>query len=718
MRTLILLIALAAGALAQPIFGGGKSAAIIGPRGTTLPASCATDGLVYALTATDGGNARGSYVCVNGTYAPMGSTGGTGDVVGPAAAVDGEAAVYDGITGKLLKRFSGTGLGLFTSGVLSVDSGLQFNGTTKSLGVFGPIVSGQTSNYLGQFLLNGITSGTITIQPANAAGTWTWTLPANDGDSGQVLTTDGSGVTSWSTGSYTLPTAAADTLGGIKIGSGLSITDGVASVGTLNQNTTGNAATATALATARAIGGVNFDGTAAIVPQTVQTVDSTDASSSIAMFDAATGNQQPKTDAGLTYNAGTGVLTATGFSGPLTGNVTGNASGSAATITGSIVEANTPLTTKGDLWVTDGSAMNRLAVGTDGQVLTSDAASTNGVKWAAAGAGDVVNTTGSGVPSAACTTGKATYVNTATGRLYACSATDTWKELLSTDGSAAGSLELSELPANGSNYRKWLMPDALTASLTFLYPDSVPTAGQTMAFSAPSSDVSTISWINPATAASGGSLTTVGAYGITLTATGTTGVTLPTSGTLLASGTGTADASVTDASTTAKGKVELAIASEVTTGSSAALAVTPDALRGSDYGKKVFLLEVFEDATALATGDGKLYIPVPAEYAGWNVVAVSAHLGSVVSSSGAVDVDIARCAAVATGVRCSGTVAALLSTTLTVDANEDGSETAATAAVIDTSNDDLPTAGHLRIDVDGAGTGTKGLIVRIVVQKP
>ena len=40
------------------------------------------------------------------------------------------------------------------------------------------------------------------------------------------------------------------------------------------------------------------------------------------------------------------------------------------------------LTTKGDLLVTTGSALNRLAVGSDGQALIADAASTNGVKWA------------------------------------------------------------------------------------------------------------------------------------------------------------------------------------------------------------------------------------------------------------------------------------------------------------------------------------------------
>jgi hypothetical protein len=40
------------------------------------------------------------------------------------------------------------------------------------------------------------------------------------------------------------------------------------------------------------------------------------------------------------------------------------------------------LTTKGDLLVTTGSALNRLAVGTDGQALVASSAATNGVAWA------------------------------------------------------------------------------------------------------------------------------------------------------------------------------------------------------------------------------------------------------------------------------------------------------------------------------------------------
>lgn len=175
------------------------------------------------------------------------------------------------------------------------------------------------------------------------------------------------------------------------------------------------------------------------------------------------------------------------------------------------------------------------------------------------------------------------------------------------------------------------------------------------------------------------------------------------------------EASATD---TVVGIVELATSAETTTGTDATRAVTPDGLAGSDFGKRTILIELFQDTTAVTTGDGKFYLPVPDELAGWNIIHVSAHLGAVVSSSGAVTIDLARCAAVATGIRCSGTVADILSTNSTVDANEDGTETAATPAVIDTANDDLPTAGHIRFDVDGAGTSTQGLLVKVTVQKP
>ena len=90
-------------------------------------------------------------------------------------------------------------------------------------------------------------------------------------------------------------------------------------------------------------------------PTDITVADTTDTSCSVALFESATGDLPPKTDGGLTYNAGTGTLTATAFSGPLTGNVTGNASGTAATVTGA---AQTAITSVG--------ALTGLTVGSDG----------------------------------------------------------------------------------------------------------------------------------------------------------------------------------------------------------------------------------------------------------------------------------------------------------------------------------------------------------------
>ena len=84
--------------------------------------------------------------------------------------------------------------------------------------------------------------------------------------------------------------------------------------GTAVNLTVGNAtlaATATALATARAIGGVNFDGTAAITPTTIVVADTADTTSYVGLWTDASGSLLPKTDGGILYNASTGQLSST-----------------------------------------------------------------------------------------------------------------------------------------------------------------------------------------------------------------------------------------------------------------------------------------------------------------------------------------------------------------------------------------------------------------------
>ena len=110
---------------------------------------------------------------------------------------------------------------------------------------------------------------------------------------------------------------------------------------------TGNASTATALATARNIGGVSFDGSAAINLPGVNTAGNQNTSGTAAIATAVTvtdneatnennvilfgagaagsGNIGVEADGNMTYNPSTGKITATGFVGALTGDASGNA---------------------------------------------------------------------------------------------------------------------------------------------------------------------------------------------------------------------------------------------------------------------------------------------------------------------------------------------------------------------------------------------------------
>jgi len=225
---------------------------------------------------------------------------------------------------------------------------------------------------------------------------------------------------------------------------------------------TGNAATATALETARNIGGVSFDGTGninlpgvntsgnqdtsgtAAIATTVTVADeSSDTACNVLFTTAATGNLGPKSGTNLTFNSSSGLLTATGFAGALTGNAStataletarniggvsfdgtgnidlpgvnsagnqntsGTAAGLSATLAvgsggtgatsltangvlignGTSAVTAVDMSTKGSLLAGDGSGNpSTLGVGTNDFVLTADSSEATGLKWAAAAA--------------------------------------------------------------------------------------------------------------------------------------------------------------------------------------------------------------------------------------------------------------------------------------------------------------------------------------------
>lgn len=114
---------------------------------------------------------------------------------------------------------------------------------------------------------------------------------------------------------------------------------------------------------------------------------------------------------------------------------------------------------------------------------------------------------------------------------------------------------------------------------------------------------------------------------------------------------------------------------------------------------------VVDYTTDVTTGDGKHYMHVPPALNGLNLVYVHARVITA-GTTNTSDIQIARTR--------SGSTVDMLSTKITIDSTETGSDTAATAAVINGSNDDVATNDILRIDVDAVSTTKpKGLIVTL-----
>jgi len=127
-----------------------------------------------------------------------------------------------------------------------------------------------------------------------------------------------------------------------------------------------------------------------------------------------------------------------------------------------------------------------------------------------------------------------------------------------------------------------------------------------------------------------------------------------------------------------------------------------------DHGELIYLKVYWHDE-AVQTGNGKLYFTVPA-YLNGGVISDFDIAVIGASSSGLVTVQMANCGA---NPLAAGTD--VLSTPATIDVGEFNSMGAATQPVIGSGL--LATGDILRIDVDGAGTGTLGLDVFFRVDK-
>lgn len=162
------------------------------------------------------------------------------------------------------------------------------------------------------------------------------------------------------------------------------------------------------------------------------------------------------------------------------------------------------------------------------------------------------------------------------------------------------------------------------------------------------------------------------------------------------------------ATTTAQGIVELTINTEINTGTDATRAITPDSLAGSNLGTMILETVVFDFTTDCATGDGKAYVSVPLSMGGMDLVSVHGR-AITAGTTGTMDVQIHNLTQAAD----------MLTTKLTWDSTETGTNTAATPVVIDTANDDVAAYDVLRIDVDAVQTtAAKGMIIVLEFRLP
>ena len=340
----------------------------------TVSANNSTDETVYPIF-------------VDGATGTQGAESDTGLTYNPSTGMltsTGVTSTFTGnITGNVTGNTSGTAATVTTAAQTNITSlGTLTALTVDNLGINGNTITAN-SGALNLTPASGsaiVLDGTISVDAGVVTGATAITLSGEldagsldiSGDADIDGTLEADAIT---IGGVTLSETIADTVGAMVTSnteSGVTVAYQDAdntidfTVGTLNQDTTGLAATATALATARTIGGTSFDGTANIAVATategtnvtVSANNSTDETVYPTFVDGATGTQGIETDTGLTYNPSSGLLTISGELDAGSLDISGNAD-----IDGTL---------EADAYTVDGTALNEYIADTVGAMVGSN----------------------------------------------------------------------------------------------------------------------------------------------------------------------------------------------------------------------------------------------------------------------------------------------------------------------------------------------------------
>jgi len=395
-----------------------------------------------------------------------------------------------------------------------------------------------TTNTNGNLVLN--PNGTGMVQIAG-----TWTLPRSAGTNGYVLTTDGSGTSTWAASAATLSLAA----GGATTGS----------VALLSQTLTftgGNGITTSVsgqTVTISSIGAGGYTSTA-----TGGTTTTLTASSSANQYFTGSTSQTIKLPSTATLTVGQEFILTNNSTGALT--IQTSTSGALATIQAGTQVTFTVASTGAETWVQEITGFNSYT-GTGANVfavspsLTTPTIGSGGALFSGSSSGTTTlaaSATASGTLTLPATTdtlvGKATtdtltnktltspviatIVNS--GTLTLPTSTDTLVGRATTDTftnktfNTAATGNVFQINGTGITAVTGTGSVVLATSPTLVTPVlgvATATSINKVAFTAPATSATLA-------LADGSTLTTAGAYGVTLTATNTTSLTLPTSGTL------------------------------------------------------------------------------------------------------------------------------------------------------------------------------------------
>ena len=291
---------------------------------TNVTATLSNTALNTDISGSSGSTTGNAATATNVAYSGLTGTVPTWNqnTTGTAAVATEVSVTSDSVWAyNYLPFISGSSTGDYA---LKADSGIRYNPSTNylildgsldaasvtadsmSLGDNDTFSFGAGASGLAKLFANGATS-TMQLELESAANSF-------------IITDNGTTKFTFTKATGTIE--ATDFSGG---GAALtSLTAANISAGTAGISISGNAATATTLQTARAINGVNFNGSAAItVEPYVEDAVATSVTRYITFVDNSTaGHKRLNEDANLSYNPGTNVLTVPTVSGALSGNAT------------------------------------------------------------------------------------------------------------------------------------------------------------------------------------------------------------------------------------------------------------------------------------------------------------------------------------------------------------------------------------------------------------